>query len=970
VSDEYVPPGGLSVKISIGEDNYTAPSGLRVSINLTPEQIAGEDQYVGGDGWGIDSSVFGSSGVWLKTQNVSYLTLGNTLFFGIAQIKLGQYFINPNGLNLSVFGRPSIINQNRYILLAGSNFAGLGNLKIELKTRYLRPINNSFNVFGKPGIRSSKFFLHLPGFLSFTAGKLRISYKEQRVAVHPANPHTIFGNQRIAYSLRYLEQLSNTPLSRFGTAWLSFSPRYIEPRGLFTQFPSNHRVGISRTVFMEGYDFLRFGTRIVPESQVILPIGMSTIFGDTKIENLVQHVKPKGFLTVGERADLRFGHVTTFNLTQYVKPFHDDTSQAAGPLFPDIRQHEIFNRNRFVQTHGRINAVFGYADVLNKARVVHPDGLGSPLELEPTRTFIADGVRRIRPDSIESPYLSDWHTAWLGAQVVQQKGAILGLFGRPHVENTRRNFRFISMGEQSLFGQGMISYAIRSVRIQEGYSIAPPVIPMPEVKLGVRYIEPRSIDSVRYGWIHLAERFTRIAPKWVVADRVGEPVIRNVTPQVRVWQFESLEFSVPYIGLYTRYLKVSGLNAQVFGQARLSDRKQHIEFRSYGIAPLEISKSHKIENAGAGTVQARTIRPNGLSTKNFEDDPKKLHKVHQNVLRPKSDEPMTLYGATLITANTIRVEPGYWEILMGRPTLTNKNRKIFMDSTSCDFHGIGRPRMSPHTIWAVVEAPEQAKNNHERPPRTLHYVDGMNSNGNLIPPGITPGNPRISHKNRRINAGALHSFAPGLVSVRNTVFIIQPKGWSNLRIGVIGPIGDQTIIFRAKPAHTLWGTVAITNVKISKNDIHTTGLSLNFFGKTTVDYFHRFIKPDGVNSLAMGTRKNDDKPYMWQGLRVGAHVPTRIGGLNAQVFGTAWISYQVREIALKGQDYMIVADYEPGNFDRRMEIRNLRQPEQPVMQLLKPIGLNAQSFAVPDVKPKMHYIRPDGNMDNYRKGGL
>lgn len=890
--------------------------------------------------------------------------------FGIASLTLYRKYIQTLGFNSLQVGSLGIYNKNKFVKLNGLNTQLFGQSTIQNLKRFLIPIGLNAGLFGSQKIQSLRAYVNLAGTNFIQFGGARISYKEQQVTVRQASSHTLFGNQRIAYSLRYLEQLSNTALSRFGTAWLSFSPRYIEPRGIFTQFPSNHQVGISRTVFMEGFDFLRFGTRIVPESQVILPIGMSTIFGHAKIENRVQHVKPKGFLTVGERADLRFGHITTFNLTQYVKPFHDDTSKAAGPLFPDIRQHEIFNRNRYVQTHGRINTLFGYADIFNKARVVRPVGLASPLEVEPTKTFIADRIRRIYPDAIESPYISAWHTAWLGAKVAQQKGAVLSLFGMPHVENTRRNFRFIGMGEQTLFGRGMISHAIRNVRIQEEYSIAPPVIPMPEVKLGTRYIEPRSIDSVRYGWAHLAEKFTKIAPRWVVMNRVGEPIIHNLTPQVKMWQFESLEWGVPSIGLYTRDLKVSGLNAQIFGRARLSDRKQQIEFRGYGLAPPEMNKLHKIENVGAGTVQARTIRPNGLSTKNFEDDPKKLHKVHQNVLKPYDQGPMTLYGAPVVTANTIRVEPGYWEILMGKPTVTNRNRTIFVDSSACDFLGIGKPRMSPHTIWAVMDAPDQARENHQRPLLPLHYVDSLDENNNIRPPGIILGTPRISHKNRRINAGNLHSFAAGAVSLRNTVFIIQPKGWNNLRIGVIGPIGKQTINFRAKPAHTLWGTAAIANVKIQNNDISTTGLSLNVFGKPVVDYFHRFIKPAGINSLAMGTRKNEDKPYMWQGLRVGAHVPTNIGGLNATIFGTAWISYRVREISLKGNDYMIVADYQLGNFDKRMEIRNVNQPEQPVMQLLKPTGFNAQLFGVPDVKPKTHYIRPDGNMDNYRKGGL
>lgn len=990
MSSPYVPPKRSQVSISLTDISQSAKSRVSVSINLTPEQQSGEAQYIGGDSWGLNSSLFGQSHARLQFQRISNPSIGNTLLVGTPGVFNQRDFISPSGINLNTYGRPTIYNLNRYIVGRGLSSFISGRADVQSTLAYIRPTGlnsfspgtakaqsskieaKGFNSFtaGQPKIESLRAYIRAGAYDFFVSGKIRISYKEQHATTTQKSESTLWGKSLVAYGVRYVEQNSPAALTRFGNAWLSFSPRYIEPRGIFEQFPSYHRIGTSRFVKMEGFDFLRFGTRIIPENQTIRPDGFSTLFGNTEIRNNLHPIKPKGFLTVGEQIGLRFGHVTVFNSTQYLLPFHDDTSKAAGPLFPDLKQHEIANLNRTVKTHGRINTLFGYADLTNKARVIYPVGLASPLEVEPTKTLVADGIRHIKPGSIEAPRMSTWHNIWLGAQNKRVQGPVLTLYGVPHIENTRRIYRFISLGEQTLFGKGMISHAVRSIRIESNYSIAPPMIPMPEVKLGVRYVEPGSIDSVRYGWSHLTEQFTKISPRWVQVDRVGEPIIRNLTPQVKPWQFESAEYGNAYIGLYTRYIKPSGLNAQAFSRARVSDRKQDVDLRSYGIQPPTITKLHKIEHIGAGVLLPHVIYPPSVTTQNFSIDQDKLHKIRQNVLRPESEEPMTLFGKTRIHANSIRVEPGYWEILMGTPKVEHKNRRIYVDSSNNDFLIIGQPRMSPHTIWAVVDAPRQAINNHVVPDLPLHYVDGRTQSGGTRYPGIEIGTPRISHKNRRLNPPGYFAFGIGKPTIYNVVSKIEPKGWNSLRLGVLGPIGDQHINFQPKDPMTQWGMPTLQKIIRHDGKLKPTSLFLTEIGQPIIDFYHRTIKPVGFHSLSMGTRKSNDNPYMWQGLRVGAHVPTQIGGLNALIIGKVWISYRVREAVVQGDDFAVVGEYEPGKFNLRMTIRNAKQPEYPRTQQIITKGFIAQQFGSTDTKLKLHFIRPDGNSDNFRKGGL
>lgn len=988
----YKPPHALGVTISLGEPDYTPPNVLQVTINLTPEQAASETQYIGGEDWGLSSAAFGLQSIRLYQQYARNFTIGETLLLGLPSIRLQYRQVSPSGEDFSTFGQTGTQNRNKRVQVSGSNFSAFGTPHLELRTnyikptgqnfalwgvtliqngtRYLRPTSTNFNTFGQAKIESLRAYVRAGAYDFFTPGQPRISYKEQRVTTKQEKNFSLWGNTLVAYGVRYIEQHSPESLAHFGMSWLSFSPRFIEPRGIFQQFPSYHRIGGSQTVKMEGFDFLRFGTRIIPESQTIRTEGFSTLFGHTEIRNNLHPIKPKGFLTAAEQIGMRFGHLTVYNATQYLNPYHDNTSRAAGALFPDIRQHEIANRNRTIKTYGRLISVFGYADLTNKARVIKPVGMASPLEVEPTKTLVADGIRYINPISIEAPRISTWHNIWLSGQNKKMQGQVMSLFGMPHVQNTRRIYRFISLGEQSLFGKGMVSHAIRSICIQEGYGIAPPVIPMPEVKLGTRYVEPRSIDSVRYGWPHLAEKFTKIAPRWMHVERVGEPIIRNLTPEIKPWRINSMEFGQAYIGLYTRYIKPEGLNAQIFGRARISDRKQNVDLRSYGIQPPTITKLHKIERIGAGQLLPHVIYPPSITTQNFETDQNKLHQIRQNVLRPESENPMTLFGDTRIHANSIRVEPGYWEILMGRPLVEYKNRKVYVDSTDCDFLSIGKPRMSPHTIWAVVEAPEQAKANHVQSNIPLHYVDGRTESGNTKYPGIEIGTPRISHKNRRINPTGYLAFGVGRSAIYNVVSKIEPKGWSSLRLGVLGPIGTQHIGFRPKDPMTQWGLPELNSIIHYDGKLKPVGLTLTEIGKPSIDFYHRTIKLTGLDSMAMGASMQDDQPYMWQGLRVGNHVPTQVGDLDALSFGDAWISYRVREAVVQGDDFAQVGEYEPGKFNLKMTIRNAKQREYPRTQqvLMKSDGLSL--FGTPDSKLKLHFIRPDGNSDNFRKGGL
>lgn len=880
--------------------------------------------------------------------------------FGIASLILYRKYIQALGFNSQQIGSLGIYNKNKFVKPNGLNTQVFGQFTVQNLKRFLIPIGLNAGLFGSQKIQSLRSYINLTGTNFARFGGARISHKEQFVTKAGAIDSFQSGTQLVAFSLRYVEMKSND-MQRFGIAWASFSPRYIEPRGIYEQYPSNHLVSPKITIYPEGLNATLFGTRIIPEIQSIYCQGLDTIYGLAGVKNFNQYINPKGFLGFGEIVEQQWGRSKIWNRTQFIIQEHA-SDDGLNPPMPS-KLATVLNRNRTLQMFGLLHQRFGYQQVENGARALLPSGIQSPIESEKTNSFIAFRIRKLPLPSIDPIAISSWTNVRLGAKLLKPSGILASRFGTSSVENTRRNFRFIGLGVQSIYGNTMVSEAIRTLSFEQRFTISPPIISLPEVKYGRRFIEFFATDPMsKYGRAEVVSRFNKIYPKYEYKNLVGEPIVRNLTPELRHRGLDLSEFGNAYIGLYTRHILFEGFNSLLFGGHTIADRKQYIN--ASGIANPEITKFHKLEKIGAGKYITQIVDLNnyGIETENFETDPKKWPVIHQNVIRPDSTKEMTIFGTADVHANSIRVEPGYWERLFGVAIVTHKNRSINVAAWT-EKLDLGKPSISPHTIYAVVEAPEQAKINH--PPQRLHYVDGLDRE-----PGAIFGNPDISHFHRKINVAGKDLSLFGNSELRQTLFEIKPKGFNSLKFGIIAPIGNQTISFRRALDMSSYGSFSIQHIEPFNKTIKPLGLNSLLFSKNEIQLLHRNVRMAGLSSLSMGTLKQDDKPYMWQGLRIGPHIPTNIGGGEQSTFGKAWISNRVREVVPVGLDYALVNVYDYGNFDQRMRV-TLRKDEQIIpAQVIHMSGLNGLKISASDIKNRVHFIRPDGNSEQYRKGAF
>ena len=135
--------------------------------------------------------------------------------------------------------------------------------------------------------------------------------------------------------------------------------------------------------------------------------------------------------------------------------------------------------------------------------------------------------------------------------------------------------------------------------------------------------------------------------------------------------------------------------------------------------------------------------------------------------------------------------------------------------------------------------------------------------------------------------------------------------------------------------------------------------------KPLVEPRHRNVFAGGMYATVMGGPLWGDKPYSWRGLHVGPPMPTVPGGFAAEVFGGAWASLRVRGIAPEGME-TFASEYDIHQFARRMRVGSVESPVPP--QHIAAQGHQSSACGWHQVRPMRHYIRPDGNSDQHRKG--
>lgn len=964
-----------------------------------------------------DTSTFGLPRVFDPLRRIYITTVIAGGVFGDVRIRNLNFFVKPQGFLTDPPSNWGMVeNTKRAYALKGFNAAEFGSVNIRnatpsfapkpieslvfgqhLVAERIRRINTPgiyHHVFGKPTVTKTPeikvggfdaLSIDMPvvtnyvryvvatGFVTRNQiGEAFVAMAQRKFKPNGFNASS-YGNPTLTHGNRELliNGFDALSLGRQHQVW--FRVRSIAVQGIYQEQKAyGHIVGGTQFVKVFGFDATRFGTRIVPENRQLLVNSFKTAeFGTPKLSLTRQFIIGKGFITVGEQPADRWGMARVYNAHQYIVQYFDIDSELNPPKWSSWQS--IANRNKIIGATGSEMTRFGRAQIDNKAHPFKPTGI----HVEAFgRLFISQLNRPIRLQGIEPPYIPSWSAVYNAAKVIKPKPFLAPLFGSPDVYTNRRYFPRIGNFESMVFGTPMISYRIRKVGFESRYSIGPIYIPIHKVELYTRYVEPKGTAFDTFGMAILSIRKNIITTRWAHRDYFGDATLKNKTPQLLMRGANSEEFGNSSIRLQWRELLFIGSENTVFGKANIAFRDRTVQLTS-GIRHIDISTKHVVKGSATPPLMPQYIFLNNTDNEVLPgQEPSTEIKdgygiappvvqvswpsLRQNILAPEGFY-ASKFGTTDIYSNGILLENGIkLEYECGTPTVILKNRSISVSGISNPIT-VGKPQMSPLTVWAVVEAPQQAKDIHQ--PINLHYV---NSDSGYRKPGEVFGLARVWQHRPYLNPVGiepLNRFGTTKVELKRRY--IQPISFQAYRMGwhSVGD-GTQEVKLYAAPNLNVFGLAQVKLREQLNKQIKPSGFNALSFGIHWISNLHREIRPIGLNSLAMGNSRGGSL-YMPQSLDVGPRRPTIPVGNLMEKFGTTYIGLKVRGIEVIGFDAMR-SEYDVLNFDKRMRVtrKDLPRPTMPVNTL----GFDAALYGVPNIKPAAHYIRPDGNSDQFRKG--
>lgn len=983
---------------------------------------------------GVEALAMGFPTTRDRAQRVLHEAQSITSIFGDVRVQLRNFVVRPSGWDALVVSEWSeILSTRRWVYALGGDFTGFGGAAIRNKTPSLEPGSIDTLLWGVPDV-GARVRMVAPSGITLPFGQLPGGVVTQTPSIAPAGiaaPAVLgptvwpgvrevlglgwdaqrlgtagvdfswrrlalegwgiagaaYGDARVELAVRFLRPLGREYLA-FGDAWVSRGQRAVEPVGIAEPDMHRHQIGGTRYLGPEGFEATRWLSRIVPELQEVFPKTFGASYGWPTIENRTRPLEPLGITTYPEPF-MHWGVARVWNLRQIVAQLEGEGSDLWPPAWS--RWTEIENRNKLLGAQGYVAVRFGGSQIDNRARLVAPTGIAFPVLPEYEKTgSVTHRVRPLPLEGIESPLMSQWAVVYNKAFPLRPPGAVASEFGRAEVVNLRRSFQMVGF-EAHVFGYPFIAYAIRELTFESRYGIAQPPMPLPVVDLYTRYLEPAGIGESRFeskmGSPALGIFWRRIEPRWAHRDLFGDPVVRNRTPELRAFGRVTEEFGDAFARLQWRPVQPEGTSMELFGPTRIADRRQVVTVP--GNNYMAVGDKVTVRRIGAEPVATQYIdlRLFTINQENVQVEAPEGYGIRPPLLqvgvpdllkgyifhgKPISDPEMLAMGTPYVTANTIRVEPGYFDFFIGEPTVTLRVRtldvptigQLVLDATDGAHLGSwGKPAVSPHTIYAVLEATDQALRNHNRRRETLHVVDSEVRFGR---PALTMWSNIVQPFGFSIASTGTSGF--GAIQLVNKRQYVLAAGTAMGRMGWPTIPGPQTITIEESISRETFGQASVGPPPyVGPSLARPDGVAAPAVERPVVDFYHRQIRATGFFAQAMGASGSGSTVNMPQNLHVGPRRPNIAGDLVASAYGEPWVSLRVRGVAVEGFESFL-SEYDEEHFALRMRVRRIEAA--PAWQVLQPAGIDSVDAGAPDARPMRHYIRPDGNSEQYRKGAF
>lgn len=904
------------------------------------------------DGSFSDYSSVTNSDRLYAPKGIDSLSIGNSVVFN----KTPQIFTD--SIVAGMFGLSAIGYRIRSISVTGFDLSAMGRADIT-KSPELTPKSINPPDFGANIVWHKVRTIRLLGFDSAKLPQPTAWFRYRYISPKTKDQSSTFASPILTHNLREVIA-SGKPNDSYGRAWVSRGTRTLSVSSVDEVKTTNHLVGRHQTIEPAGYVATLFGERIIPEARGLYPLGFREQWGLATASLWIRHLNANGFLTIGSADSDRFGQTDFYNLTQYIQ---QDFDIGSGLVPPDWSEWTLIeNRNKRLNATGHASQRFGYSQIDNNATALLPASIEPPAPVYSEKSMIAHAIRPIPLMGIEPPPVSSWSAVYNAADVLLPTGFVQLETGNPTIVNTRRYYNDIGRFESLEFGVPMIAYRIRTLDIESRYSIEPPQIELPVVDLYTRYVEPRGYEATGHGLPALSIHFNIIETRWAHRDRHGIHKLHNVTPEVMPWGTNVEEHGVGSVRTEWREVKAQGDTITLFGAISIADTTRKIEASNWRSESQ--SYNHKVIRLGAApyaTQQIRLDELQGNGDGGIRPAPVGVPSINQNVLYQKSWV-SSFFGQQAVWSNNITpIGVGIGtDFVSNDMSIINRHRVLSVVGIEATEIELGKPRMSHHTIWATRDITEQTRRNN-----------GGNWN-NVVT--TTYGRPNVESTIRTVKA---HGFQKdrifGMPAMTQRLQVIAPDSFRYRNFGIPTiPFVPQDIVLRNGFYDEVFGRAVIAHEVIEKPlEIKPKGFPSFITGDNAVDNYIRHLGVNGFLAEKMGTKLQGrgDNPFMWQGLRVGEHVHSSIGAGDTSSFGNTWISLKIRQVETVGFNASS-SGYSLPSFEDRMTVKNADK-QLPKNRTLHAIGISpASTIGYQDIKLGQHYIKPDGNSDQFRKGAF
>lgn len=948
----------------------------------------------------ITGGIFGD----VKLKNVN----SQILVQGFDSLSMGQWLLTESNLRhitsrsdslFTAFGEGTIFNKTPSIS-PKSIVGAMGQVYVDYAIRTIRVSGFAHYGFGRATLTKPPELSPKGGYF-FEAGEHTISNRVRTLFVDSieakeTSPPTVwhrvrqlflaggidsltFGKPKLEHGIREL-LFKGSVLDGYGKPNVDFRVRYIDVESIVTITNSNHQVGGTQYLLPSGFDAARYGERIIPEAQNIYAKGIFSDFGLAKIWLYSQYLKPIGFDTENTFLHGRWGTQKLWNKRQYITMYYDSDS-LLNPPKENSKWLNVINRNRTMLFYGSTATIYGRPSIANKAVAILPPGIDSAAV---DKQRISHYRQVVKIESMEPPYISGWSNVSNDAKVVDAKQFNSAIFGNASLENTRKFYK-IQGYENQVLGYPMVAFKIRELTFENRYSIAPVRIELPRVQLWIRYVEPVSIFKEAFGSIELFRYQGRLTTRWAHKEYTGEPIIRNVTPELRVWSMLSEEFGKPSIELLRRYVTKDGFVATLLPKPRIEFKTRNLQMQS--IPALNISQKHVLERIGSQPYAKQWISLEHPDVGYYEDvsstigygipipgkphhgmvatDPEQVSKptMNQMVIRQlhinDNNGDMAKIGNPMISANTVRINSGIGAFDAGEALVSLKNRRIVVEEfPNSEVFQPSPAALSPWTIYAVIEAPEQARRNHPD-----------SGSPQLVRSESVVGYPTLTLRHRKVAQYGSNQSLFGVTSIMLYRRYIEVSGFNAFRFGFHSiPEWIRTVEQHTSRDVSLYGYPEVSRPKeLVKLSISPRGINEPLINAPLIEFFHRKFQMNGIDSAKFGASVKEDADYYPQHLHVGFKKPVIPQGTDCAKYGKNLISYLHRQVSVEGFN-TFVSTYTIEKFKERLKVTLVKKPQVITNQVIGVLGIENQNYSTPDIKLAVHYIRPDGNSDQFRKG--